>query len=296
MLPIATQPPENACVPQGDTVKVADFGLAREIRSRPPYTDYVSTRWYRAPEVLMRSTHYNSPIDTWACGCIMAELFALGALFPGTSEADQVYKICSVLGTPTVDTWPEGLKLAAQMGFRYPPFVPTPLAQLVPNASHEALALLTDLIQFDPYRRPTASQALQYPFFQANATLAPAAQASKSGSGGGANQQGFQSGEADAAQVLVRQASFATSVQGGGGGFVKVEICSVVLWAAHPCDVDKCSSRCASGCWRFDKEEETREGVVGGVGVGRLGPCRRMLAPACENDLVAGSVNQGVVM
>ena len=53
-------------------VKIADFGLAREIRSSPPYTDYVSTRWYRAPEVLLRSTNYSSPIDVWAVGCIMA--------------------------------------------------------------------------------------------------------------------------------------------------------------------------------------------------------------------------------
>lgn len=158
---------------QGETVKVADFGLAREIRSRPPYTDYVSTRWYRAPEVVMRSANYNSPIDTWACGCIMAELHSLCALFPGTSEADQIYKICSVLGTPTATTWPEGLKLAKQMGFRYPPFVPTPLSQIVPNASAEALALLSDLLQFDPCRRPSAGQALQYSFFQANSTLAP---------------------------------------------------------------------------------------------------------------------------
>ncbi|CAM9619945.1 unnamed protein product [Ectocarpus sp. 4 AP-2014] len=218
--------PENTLIKarekkMGDTVKVADFGLARETRSRPPYTEYVSTRWYRAPEVLMRSTHYNSPIDTWACGCIMAELFALGALFPGTSEADQVYKICSVLGTPTAETWPEGLKLAAQMQFRYPPFVPTPLAQLIPNASYEALALLSDLIQFDPYRRPTASQALQHAFFQANSTLAPAKLA---GGAGGAlqQQQGLQgTGGADAAQNLIRQPSYASAYQGVGAGFAK---------------------------------------------------------------------------
>ena len=55
--------PENMLV-KGDAVKIADFGLAREIRSRPPFTDYVSTRWYRAPEILLRSTNYNSPIFT----------------------------------------------------------------------------------------------------------------------------------------------------------------------------------------------------------------------------------------
>ena len=181
----------------------------------------------------MRSTHYNSPIDTWACGCIMAELVALGALFPGTSEADQVYKICFVLGTPTAETWPDGLKLAAQMGFRYPPFVPTPLAQLVPNASYEALALLSDLLQFDPYRRPTASQSLQYPFFQANATLALAAEVG-SGGGAGSHQQGFPSGEAEAAQVLVRQASLANSYQGGAGASVKVREGRTTLWSTLP--------------------------------------------------------------
>merc|ERR550537_1682277 len=65
--------PENLLY-SGDTIKLADFGLAREIRARPPFTDYVSTRWYRAPEVLLRSQSYNSPLDVWACGCIMAEL------------------------------------------------------------------------------------------------------------------------------------------------------------------------------------------------------------------------------
>ena len=65
--------PENILM-TGDKVKIADFGLAREIRSKPPYTDYVSTRWYRAPELLLRSTNYNSPVDIFAAGCILAEL------------------------------------------------------------------------------------------------------------------------------------------------------------------------------------------------------------------------------
>lgn len=79
--------PENL-LSKGDAVKIADFGLAREIRSRPPFTDYVSTRWYRAPEILLRSTNYNSPVDMFACGAIMAELFMLRPLFPGNNETD----------------------------------------------------------------------------------------------------------------------------------------------------------------------------------------------------------------
>ncbi|KAH8056362.1 isocitrate lyase [Aureococcus anophagefferens] len=141
--------PENMLV-KGETCKVADFGLAREIRSRPPYTDYVSTRWYRGPEVLLRSVNYNSPIDQWACGCIMAELFTLRPLFPR-----------------------EGMKLAAQMNFRFPQFVPTNLSVIIPNASGEGITLMEDLMKFDPQERPTASQTLQYPFFQVNASLPP---------------------------------------------------------------------------------------------------------------------------
>jgi len=79
-------PHEENLLASKDTVKVADYGLAREIRSRPPYTDYVSTRWYRAPEVLLRSPYYNAPIDIFAMGAIMAELYTLRPLFPGSSE------------------------------------------------------------------------------------------------------------------------------------------------------------------------------------------------------------------
>lgn len=92
--------PENILCSGPDLVKIADFGLVREIRSRPPYTDYVSTRWYRAPEVLLHSTTYSSPIDLWAVGCIAAEIYTYRPLFPGNTETDQLYKICAIMGTP----------------------------------------------------------------------------------------------------------------------------------------------------------------------------------------------------
>ena len=77
--------PENLlCYNQ--TVKIADFGLAKERDAKPPFTDYVSTRWYRAPEILLRSPDYNAPIDIFALGAIMAELFTMRPLFPGQSE------------------------------------------------------------------------------------------------------------------------------------------------------------------------------------------------------------------
>jgi serine/threonine protein kinase len=159
--------PENLLI-AGDLVKLADFGLAREIRARPPFTDYVSTRWYRAPEVLLRSSVYNSPLDIWACGGIMAELYTLRPLFPGSSESDQLFKTCSVLGTPTDAEWREGMKLASQLGFRWPTLVPTRLEQLIPMANQEGIDMMMSMMQWDPNRRISTAKSLQHPYFQAS--------------------------------------------------------------------------------------------------------------------------------
>ncbi|XP_033873995.3 serine/threonine-protein kinase ICK-like isoform X2 [Acipenser ruthenus] len=159
--------PENILCMGPELVKIADF----EIRSRPPYTDYVSTRWYRAPEVLLRSTNYSSPIDQWAVGCIMAELYTLRPLFPGSSEVDTMFKICQVLGTPKKNDWTEGIQLAAVMHFRWPQCVPSNLKTLIPNASSEAIHLMRDMLQWDPKKRPTASQALRCSYFYVSQAL-----------------------------------------------------------------------------------------------------------------------------
>ncbi|WIA19572.1 hypothetical protein OEZ85_005514 [Tetradesmus obliquus] len=156
--------PENLLVSK-DAIKIADFGLAREIRSRPPYTDYVSTRWYRAPEVLLRSSYYSAPIDMFALGAIMAECYTLRPLFPGSSEADELVKIAAVLGTPTAGNWPEGLRLAAAMDFKFPQFSPASLAKLIPSASPEALDLIGKLIAWNPDARLSSEQALRHPYF-----------------------------------------------------------------------------------------------------------------------------------
>lgn len=182
---------------RGDEVKIGDFGQARETRSRPPYTDYISTRWYRAPELLLRAKYYNSPVDVWACGVLMVELYNRAPLFPGNSEVHQMYMICETLGSPSERSWPEGMKLATAAGFKFPSCEKKRWAEMVPSASREALHLISEMLQFDSNKRITAAQALSHPFFAAlpsfgadgftsddKAALIRAGSAGSTGSGG----------------------------------------------------------------------------------------------------------------
>lgn len=166
--------PENLMVTK-DLCKITDFGLAREIRSRPPFTEYVSTRWYRAPEIVLRSANYNSPVDIFALGCIMCELYMLQPLAPGNNEIDQMTKLCSVLGTPTMQQWPEGYRLASKMNFRFPQCTGISLRELMPSASHEAIDLISKMLAWDPAKRPTAAECLEHPYFGGPSTEEPKA-------------------------------------------------------------------------------------------------------------------------
>ena len=102
----------NANFTNSNSIKIADFGTAKQV---PQYknedlTDYICTRWYRAPECVLRSKNYNEKVDIWALGCIMAELYTLKPLFPGQSVFDQMDKIVRLLGTPNYEQWPEGYR------------------------------------------------------------------------------------------------------------------------------------------------------------------------------------------
>lgn len=158
--------PENLLV-NNEKIKIADFGLAREIRSIPPYTDYVSTRYYRAPECIMKSTNYNSPVDIWAVGCIMAELYNFKPIFYGGSEKEVLFRIASIIGPPNNLNWGEGLILAKKIGVNFPATLSnsTSLNQLIPDASSDALDLLSEMLKWDPNKRATAPNLLNHPFF-----------------------------------------------------------------------------------------------------------------------------------
>ena len=93
--------PENLLLDRELHIKIADFGLVREIRAKPPFTEYVSTRWYRAPEVILSWRKYTAAIDVWSVGCILAELIIRKPLLPAASEEEQLNMITKLLGNPS---------------------------------------------------------------------------------------------------------------------------------------------------------------------------------------------------
>ena len=157
--------PENLLL-TGKKVKIADFGLAREIRSIPPFTEYVSTRYYRAPECILRSQNYNSPVDIWAVGCIMAEMYMHPMpLFYGSSEKEVFVKICTTLGSPNKCGWNEGVNQASKIGMKYPQSSGTDLANIVVGASPQAIDLMKQMLKWSPNSRASAASLLNHPFF-----------------------------------------------------------------------------------------------------------------------------------
>ncbi|KAL1875350.1 hypothetical protein VTK73DRAFT_10084 [Phialemonium thermophilum] len=164
--------------PPSYTVKIADFGLARETHSKLPYTTYVSTRWYRAPEVLLRAGEYSSPVDIWAVGAMAVEVATLKPLFPGGNEVDQVWRVCEIMGSPGNwynkagvrvggGDWREGTRLAGKLGFSFPKMAPHSMDTILqspqwpPALSH----FVTWCLMWDPKNRPTSSQALAHEYF-----------------------------------------------------------------------------------------------------------------------------------
>lgn len=162
--------PSNLLLNSECHVKVADFGLARSLDTKEPdqtpiLTDYVATRWYRAPEILLGSNKYTKGVDMWSLGCILAELLLGKPVFPGTSTLNQLDRVMEVIGRPTQDDIDAiDCPLAQTMLESLPPTKPKRLRDVFPTASDESLDLLKSLLQFNPNKRLTAEQALRHPY------------------------------------------------------------------------------------------------------------------------------------
>ncbi|NXT54929.1 MOK kinase, partial [Pluvianellus socialis] len=156
--------PENILVKQ-NTLKLGDFGSCRSIYSKQPHTEYICTRWYRAPECLLTNGYYSYKIDIWSAGCVFYEITSFQPLFPGSNELDQISKIHDVIGTPANKTLNK-LKQSRIASFGFPFKKGKGIPPLVHNLSPKGFSLLYAMLKYDPDERIAAHQALQHPYFQ----------------------------------------------------------------------------------------------------------------------------------
>ncbi|KAE8734702.1 Cyclin-dependent kinase B1-1 [Hibiscus syriacus] len=145
-------------------LKIADLGLGRAFTvPLKSYTHEIVTLWYRAPEVLLGSTHYSTAVDMWSVGCIFAEMLRRQALFQGDSEFQQLLHIFRLLGTPTEQLWP-GVT-ALRDWHVYPRWEPQSLDRAVPSLSPDGVDLLSKMLKYDPAERISAKAAMDHPYF-----------------------------------------------------------------------------------------------------------------------------------
>ena len=159
--------PENILLVD-DVLKLADFGSCRGIYSKQPYTEYISTRWYRAPECLLTDGYYSYKMDMWGVGCVFFEVMSLFPLFPGTNEVDQITKIHKILGTPPEDILEKFKKFASHIDFNFAQVDGTGIVQLIPHASQECVNVIERLLAYNPDERLSARQALKGPYFRSH--------------------------------------------------------------------------------------------------------------------------------
>ncbi|XP_007886396.1 cyclin-dependent kinase-like 1 [Callorhinchus milii] len=159
--------PENILITKHGVIKLCDFGFARLLTGPGDYyTDYVATRWYRAPELLVGDTQYGPPVDVWAIGCVFAELLFGAPLWPGKSDVDQLYLIRKTFG----DLIPRHQQVFSSNQFFSGVSIPVPdnlepLEVKFPNISLQALGLMKGCLHMDPADRLNCEQLLDHPYF-----------------------------------------------------------------------------------------------------------------------------------
>ncbi|KAJ5170415.1 bZIP transcription factor bZIP-1 [Penicillium coprophilum] len=155
--------PSNILVNENCDLKICDFGLARIQESH--MTGYVSTRYYRAPEIMLTWRKYTEKVDMWSAGCIFAELLLGEPLFPGTNHINQFCVITDLLGNP-----PEGVinNITSENTLNFINSLPKrerkPISQLIPKANAGAAVLIEKMLEFDPQKRISATEALSSPY------------------------------------------------------------------------------------------------------------------------------------
>lgn len=163
--------PANILVNKNCDLKICDFGLARGFEKEEDdstLTDYVVTRWYRAPEVVLLASEYTKAIDIWSVGCILCELIGRKPLFTGKDHIDQVRRIVEITGKPTEEElkWLPKEGPARRFMGKIPDSKGKDFSSLYPKASPECLNLVTQMLRFHPYERISIQECLKHPFFK----------------------------------------------------------------------------------------------------------------------------------
>uniref|UniRef100_A0A2N9H0C2 Mitogen-activated protein kinase n=1 Tax=Fagus sylvatica TaxID=28930 RepID=A0A2N9H0C2_FAGSY len=157
--------PSNLLLDANCDLKICDFGLARTTSETDFMTEYVVTRWYRAPELLLNCSEYTAAIDIWSVGCIFLEIIRREPLFPGKDYVQQLMLITELLGSP--DDSDLGF-LRSDNARKYvrqlPHFPKQPFTKKFPNVSPIAIDLAEKMLVFDPCKRITVEEALNHPF------------------------------------------------------------------------------------------------------------------------------------
>lgn len=163
--------PSNLLLNANCDLKVCDFGLARSAAASDDnqgfMTEYVATRWYRAPEIMLTFKEYTKAIDMWSVGCILAEMLSGKPLFPGKDYHHQLTLILDVLGTPTMEDYYAVKSARAREYIRSLPFKKrASFAAMLPNTNPFAIDLLEKMLTFNPTKRITVEAALQHPYLE----------------------------------------------------------------------------------------------------------------------------------
>lgn len=163
--------PSNLLLNANCDLKICDFGLARSAASQDDnagfMTEYVATRWYRAPEIMLTFKEYTKAIDVWSVGCILAEMLSSKPLFPGKDYHHQLTLILDVLGTPTMEDYYGIKSRRAREYIRSLPFKKRiHFGSMYPKANPLAIDLLDKLLAFNPLKRITCEEALRHPYLE----------------------------------------------------------------------------------------------------------------------------------
>ncbi|XP_021957237.1 mitogen-activated protein kinase 1 [Folsomia candida] len=163
--------PSNLLLNTTCDLKICDFGLARIADPDHDHTgfltEYVATRWYRAPEIMLNSKGYTKSIDIWSVGCILAEMLSNRPIFPGKHYLDQLNHILGILGTPSEEDLACIINEKARSYLQSLPYKPkVPWDKLYPDADPKALDLLDKMLTFNPHKRIGVEDALAHPYLE----------------------------------------------------------------------------------------------------------------------------------